>query len=243
MSINFSEVSNNDFVLSKIKEIDSYHSSALHWNLKEVKNISSLISLVQNSYSNIREKLKVKFHNSHGLEEFKNQFTDDVNNFMTVSRKKAKDAQAREFKTTQPKEYLKTLTKATITIKNYLGGLYFLTTDEILLKKQTIYLMECKHTKKSLIPSKGDIKDGLLKMILYCNLSKIMIDEKEYKSIPVLNLTSTKLKGEINSLENQNAIDKFLSDNKFNSKQKQFVEELFSEAKANNFKVILQSSL
>ncbi|GAB6282761.1 MAG: hypothetical protein STSR0008_15100 [Ignavibacterium sp.] len=232
----------NDFVLSKIKEIGSYHSSALHWNLKEVNNISSLINLVQSSYSNISKKLNVKFHNSHGLEEFKNQFKEDVNNFMTVSRKKAKDAQAREFKTIQPKEFLRTLTKATITIKNYLGGLYFLTTDEILIKKQTVYLMECKHTEKSLIPSKGDIKDGLLKMILYCNLKKIIIDGKEYKAVPVLNLTSTRLKGQINSLESQSAVDKFLLFNKFNQKQKKFIEELFSEAKTNNFKVILRSS-
>jgi len=233
---------NNSFVLSKIKEIGSYHSSALHWNLKEVNNISNLINNVQKSYSDIGDKLKVKFHNSHGLEEFKNQFKEDVNSFMTVSRKKAKEAQAREFKTMQPKEFLRTLTKATITIKNYLGGLYFLTTDEILIKKQTVYLMECKHTKKSLIPSKGDIKDGLLKMILYCNLGKIIIDGKDYKAIPVLNLTSSRLKGKISSFENQSIVDKFLLENKFNPKQKKFVEELFSEAKINNFKVILQSS-
>jgi hypothetical protein len=232
----------NDFILSKIKEIGSFHSSALHWNLKEVNNVSGLISVVQKSYTRIGNKLNVRFHNSRGIEDFKNQFKVDVNNFMNVSRKKAKDAQARESKTTQPKEFLRTFTKATITIKNYLGGLYFLTTDEILVQNQTVYLMECKHTNKSLIPSKGDIKDGLLKMILYCNLEKIMIDEKEYKAIPVLKLTSARLIGEINSSANQSIIDNFLKDNKFNSKQKKFVVELFSEASANNFKIILQSS-
>lgn len=236
------QIFDNDFVSSKIKEIGSYHSSALHWNLKEVNNISKLINIVQSSYSKIGKKLNVKFHNSEGLEVFKNQFSIDVKNFMTESRKKAKDAQAREFKTTQPKEFLRTMTKATITIKNYLGGLYFLTTDEILIKKLIVYLIESKHTKKSLLPSKGDIKDGLLKMILYCNLSKIMISGKKYKAIPVLNLTSTRLKGEINSFENQSTIDNYLLNNKFNHKQKNFIEELFSEAKTNNFKVILQSS-
>jgi hypothetical protein len=28
---------NNDFILSKIKEINNYHSSALHWNVNELK--------------------------------------------------------------------------------------------------------------------------------------------------------------------------------------------------------------
>jgi hypothetical protein len=232
----------NEFILSKIKEIGNYHSSALHWNLKEVNNISNLINIVQSSYFNLSKKLNVKFHNFQGLELFKNQFKQDVNNFMIVSRQKAKNAQAREFQTTQPKEFLRTVTKATITIKNYLGGLYFLTTDEILIKKQTVYLMECKHTKKFLIPSKGDIKDGLLKMILYCNLGKIIIDGKEYKPIPVLNLTSVRIKGQINSHNTQNAVDKFLSFNNFNLKQKKFIEELFFEANTNNFKVIIQSS-
>jgi hypothetical protein len=30
---------NNDFILSKIKEIKNYHSSALHWNINELKKI------------------------------------------------------------------------------------------------------------------------------------------------------------------------------------------------------------
>lgn len=231
----------NDFIYSKIKEIGNYHSSALHWNLKEVRNISNLISIVQKSYSNLGNKLKVRFHNSQGLEDFKNQFKEDVNNFMVLSREKAKEAQARESKTTQPKELLKTLTKATITIKNYLGGLYFLTTDEVLIKGRTVYLIESKHTRKSLIPSKGDVKDGLLKMILYCNLEKVIIEGKEYEAVPVLNLTSAKLIGEVKSSETQSKLDKFLTENKFNTLQKKFVVELFLEAKTNNFKVILQN--
>lgn len=231
----------NDFIRSKIKEIGSYHSSALHWNLKEVGNISNLINLVQKSYSNLAEQLKVKFHNPQGLEDFKNQFREDANNFMDLSRGKAKEAQARESKTTQPKELLKTLSKATITIKNYLGGLYYLTTDEILIKGRIVYLIESKHTRKSLMPSKGDIKDGLLKMILYCNLEKVIIEGKEYEAIPVLNLTSTKLIGEVKSDETQSKLDKFLEENKFIALQKKFVVELFLEAKANNYRVILQN--
>jgi len=68
--------------------------------------------------------------------------------------------------TVQPKEVLSTLTKATITIENYLGGKYYFTTDEIKIEGENIYLIEGKHSKSALLPSNGDIKDGLLKMIL-----------------------------------------------------------------------------
>ncbi len=110
----------NKFVVDKIKDISNYHSSALHWNLKEVNNnFSHLIELAQQSYSRIENKLKIQLHNSHGIETFKNQFKHDVKYFMDASRKKSEEAQNRESRTTQPKELLKTLTKATLTIKNY----------------------------------------------------------------------------------------------------------------------------
>lgn len=232
----------NKFVVDKIKDISNYHSSALHWNLKEVNNnFSHLIELAQQSYSRIENTLKIQLHNSYGIDTFKNQFKDDVKYFMDASRKKSEEAQNRESKTTQPKELLKTLTKATLTIKNYLGGLYFLTTDEILMQGKTLYLIESKHSRKSLIPSKGDIKDGLLKMILYSNLKKVMVDGIEYQTTPILNLTSEKLKGEIKSTVSEKEIEKFFSINKFSTSQKFFVNKLFSEAKINNFQIIMQN--
>jgi hypothetical protein len=72
---------------------------------------------------------------------------------------------------------LATVSKAKITITNYLGGQYFLTVDEILLTEDKVILIEGKHSKNAVLPSKGDIKDGLLKMILYCNLKKLRLME------------------------------------------------------------------
>ena len=108
-------------------------------------------------------------------------------------------------------------------------------------KKNTVHLIESKHTKDSLIPSKGDIKDGLLKMILYCNLEKVMIGNLEYKPKAVLNLTSTKIVGKLKSGDSQNKIEKFLSLNKIISSKQKFILDLFNEAETNNFKIIIQS--
>ncbi len=88
-----------------------------------------------------------------------------------------------------------------MTITNYLGGQYFLTVDEVKVNKGIIYLIESKHSKNSILPSKSDIKDGLLKMILYSNLSKEKVNDLEIKNIPVLRLTSPLLKGYTTSIE------------------------------------------
>ncbi|TAE07597.1 MAG: hypothetical protein EAZ95_18250, partial [Bacteroidetes bacterium] len=161
----------NQYITEKIKEIANYHSSALHWNLEQLKNnFSTLISQVKTSYTAISTKTGVKMHAEKSMDKFQKVIDTNTTKFMEFSRQKAKEAQAREFVTLQPKENLQTLTKAKITITNYLGGQYFLTVDEIRIEAEKLYLIEGKHTKSGLLPSLGDIKDGLLKMILYANL-------------------------------------------------------------------------
>jgi len=232
----------SDFIAKKIKEIRSYYSSALHWNLNEINsNLSDIIEKAKRSYSHIEKNLGVTLHGVKGLDDFKEQLVSDVRTFMETSRKKAKQAQDREFHTTQPKESLQTLTKSKITITNYLGGKYFLTIDEMKIKGSEISLIESKHSDKSLLPSKSDIKDGLLKMILFSNLQKVAMNKKRLRSLPVLNLTSTVLKGNMSSNSSITESESFFVKNKFNSAQKSFVTKLFSEAKANNFTVVLQN--
>ncbi len=210
----------NEYVLSKIREIEQFHSSALHWNLNELNaNLHDIIDQVKSSYSEIEKSTGVKLHNSKGLDNFKEKIGKDVSLFMAFSRGKAEKAQSREFVTFQPKESLATLSKAKITITNYLGGQYFLTVDEILLTKDKVILIEGKHSKNSILPSKGDIKDGLLKMILYCNLSEVTVDGKPLKSEAVLSLTSSKLKGSIDNFSSKEQISSFVAENNISASQ------------------------
>ena len=226
----------NDYVKDKIFGISNYHSSALHWNLKEIKDtLPNLIGLVKESLQKISEELDVIFHAVEGINRFKKQFENDVEEFMKTSREKAKKAQYREIHTVQPKEALSTLTKATITIRNYLGGLYYFTTDEIDIKDNDIYLIESKHSKYNKLPSIGDIKDGLLKMILYCNLEDVQVDNKTYNSFPVLKLTSSKLEGCISTDSSQFEITEFIKLNDFKEKEKMIIKKLFEEGRTNKF--------
>lgn len=233
----------NDYVISKIKEIEQYHSSALHWNLNELKqNLHGILDKVKKSYANLEKITGVRLHNVNGLDRFKEKIGADVSLFMNFSRGKAEQAQAREFVTFQPKESLTTASKAKITITNYLGGQYFLTVDEIVLTEEKVILIEGKHSKNALLPSKGDIKDGLLKMILYSNLSEVAIDGKSLKHEVVLSLTSSKLKGAIDSASSQEEVLNFTSENKLSATQKVLIETLIAEAKLNNFSVKIQFS-
>ena len=235
---------NNDYVISKIHEIGSYHSSALHWNLKEIKEcLPSLIEKVKTHYSEIGNQLNVQFHNVNGIDKFQKQFENGVKTFMETSREKAKEAQHREQLTIQPKEILTTATKATITIKNYLGGVYYLTTDEIAIQGDTIYLIEAKHSNNSKLPSLGDIKDGLLKMILYCNLTNVSFENIPFKTMPTLKLTSSKLVDSFKSNYSETQREVFFKRNQLNSKQIDLINNLILEGQKNNFEIIIQRTL
>lgn len=233
----------NIFVRNKIAEISNYHSSALHWNLKEInEKLSNLIEIANQRYQDISNTTNVQMHNLAGLEKLKNQFLTGVKNFMDTSRDKAKKAQHREKLTLQPKEFLTSKTKATITIKNYLGGLYYLTSDETKIEDNKLYLIESKHSKKSILPNIGDIKDGLLKMILYCNLDNIEANGISYKCQPMLKLTSTLLKHSISTYDSKEKIDTFFKDNKLNLAQQSIIADLLNESKENGFILTVEGS-
>jgi hypothetical protein len=229
----------NDFVQNKINEISSYHSSALHWNLKELKNISQILEKARAFYRKVSEYTQVEFHSERGLETFAKSIGEDLSEFMESSRMKAQSAQAREFLTVQTKEVLATQTKAKITITNYLGGKYFFTVDEILIIDEKLFLIESKHSKSAKLPSVGDIKDGLLKMMLYTNLENVSIDDKSFASLPILRLTSEKITGEVLSDSESEMQKNFFRVNNFNNRQRDFLQSLFAEAQANNFRVSL----
>lgn len=233
----------NKYVLSKIKEVEQYHSSALHWNLSELNtNLHNIIDKAKSSYTKIEKLTGVKLHNSKGLDNFKNKIGKDVSLFMAFSRGKAEKAQSREFVTIQPKESLSTLSKAKVTITNYLGGQYFLTVDEIVATEEKISLIEGKHTKHSILPSKGDIKDGLFKMILYCNLKDVTINGEKIKSEAILSLTSSKLKGSISSKSAKGDLTNFFKNNNLSNTHILLVETIIKEAKQNKFIIKIQYS-
>jgi len=112
-----------------------------------------------------------------------------------------------------------------ITIKNYLGGYYF-TCDEVEIHGKDIYLIEGKHTVTGNLPSEGDIKDGLIKMMLFTNLENVKVDGQEYNPMTVLKLTT-------NSRFNENLLSKL---------KRRLFNLLKEEAKYNKFGIKINDS-
>lgn len=225
----------NAYVLAKIREIASFHSSALHWNLKELREIGKVVALAKSGYSVISQKTGVKMHGESGLDLFAQKIELSLNDFMVASRMKAQQAQRREFLTLQPKEALSSETKGKITITNYLGGKYFFTCDETKIENGTVFLIEAKHSARAKFPSLSDIKDGLLKMILYRNLKNLRVSEQSLNYKPVLRLTSNSLNGKVSSDESDERLEEFTQINRCKLIQFEFFQKLFAEARYNNF--------
>ncbi len=178
-----------EYIKEEIQRLLSYQSDALHWNLEQIDKISQIADLAFNSYKKISEDLGVEMHSMESAKRRIAELHKGKERFMELSRKLAYKAQKRESVTIQPKEYL-TGIKGMITIRNYLGGYYYFTCDEVEIHGKNIYLIEGKHTAAGNLPSEGDIKDGLIKMILFTNLENVIAGGKEYNPIPVLKLTT-----------------------------------------------------
>lgn len=210
------------YIKRQIKKLLSYQSDALHWNLDQIEKVGKIGEKALNSYERISKKLKVKMHSRDSAQKRIKELLKGKDEFMKLSRDLAKKAQKRESLTIQPKEKL-TGKKAMITIKNYLGGYYYFTVDEVGIKKQNIYLIEGKHTKAANLPALEDIKDGLLKMILFTNLEDVKINKKQYTPVAILKLTT----------------EKGFKVNKLNQSQRNILNLLSKEAKINSFKLLI----
>ncbi|OQW94492.1 MAG: hypothetical protein BWK79_05775 [Beggiatoa sp. IS2] len=119
--------------------------------------------------------------------------------------------------------------------------MYFLTVDEISFVDQDIILLiESKHSKTALLPSISDIKDGLIKMILFTNLKEISVANENLNCKPILQLTSAKLTGLITTDSGQQEMEDFIELNEFTRKQIKLIGNLFIESKSNKFTIIIK---
>ena len=216
---------NSQHIRHEIDRLKSYQSSALHWNMSQIKNIHEIGLRALGAYSAISEKLNVEMHSLELAERRIDKIYDSEEAFMTTSRELAQQAQERESVTIQPKERVEG-TKGKLTIANQLGGYYFLTCDEFEIHGDEIYLIEAKHKNDDKLPSYSDIKDGLLKMILFTNLEYIITAQGDYKPVPILKLT-TGAGFNLNALSQQ---------------QQNLLTDLTQEAETNGFQVMINDT-
>ncbi len=218
------KITKQKFDINHIKKqlslLSTYKSDPLHWNLEQASNVVELGKKAIEYYQKISDDLGIKMTSSETAKQRFLKIAKNSENFINGSRVLAEKAQLRESITIQPKENLSGK-KGVITISNYLGGMYYWTCDEVEIIGSELNLIEGKHSKSNIIPSENDIKDGLLKMILYCNLEDIKADNRSVKTKPKLKLTSSK-----------NFQLKSLTDS-----QKTFLKNLLLESKTNHIQI------
>jgi len=212
------QVFDTGFIFEELNKLLSYQSDALHWNIEQINNIIIPANLARDNYTRIQSETGVKMHSISGIDKRIETILQGKDIFMHTSRNFAKEAQLREIQTNQPKEKITYGIKAQINITNYLGGTYFFTCDEAKIVNNDIQIIEAKHTKYGSLPSIDDIKDALIKMILFSNLKDVFVDGVKLNPVPILKLTSEN--GKI-------------------KKGNTMLEPIIAEAKANRFKIIV----
>jgi VWFA-related protein len=227
------------YVSDKLREVIEFKGTSREWNESEAKNLKTILEKAKDSYKQISEKTKTYLHDSAALDELI-LFAETPQKFIEFSREKSQKAQDREFVTDQPKEALSTDTKGRVTITNSLFGKYYFTCDETKIDGKTVYLIEAKHSQRSILPSENDIKDGLLKMMVYTNLKNVKIGKESFESKAALKLTSAKIKGNITSEATEPELSNFFKMNLFDTKMKEMIAKLFQEARENNFVIMLE---
>lgn len=225
-----------DQILLKMHELLTYQSSALHWNLKELReSLPDLVDRQIDAYQRISVNTGVQLKSTASFYTFKEELQQDISVFIESSRQKAEKAQYREVKTIHAGEFLETITKASITITNYIGGKYFFTVDEVTDYNGYILLSESKNTNSTKLPKNGDIKDGLLKMILYKNLSQVYWNGNLCNHKASLKLTSPLIRSSVASNASAIEVQDFLEMNKFSRANQQTIHQVFREANLNQF--------
>lgn len=234
---------NNEFVKAQIKEILAYKQSALHWNknLFETR-FTAIFGHALNCYDLISKQTEVLIHSRRGMNQYLKSIIEEFEEFKNISLKGSQSASKREALTSHNLEYLVDGLKATFSIENYLGGVYYLTPDEIFHRNDVYIIQESKNTSRELLPKISDIQDGLFKLILFSNLDSLNLDKQAVSFICKLKLTGKNI---INSLvlPNQSAnLNHFITENAFSENQKKTIKFLDLEAKNNNFIIEISSN-
>lgn len=227
----------NDFVICQINEILAYHQSALHWNKNLFEErFTQFFEKALDSYDSISNHTGVIIHSREGLNKYLYKIREEFEEFKNISLKGSQSASKREALTSHKLEYLVDGLKATFSIENYLGGIYYLTPDEIIFENNMYIIQESKNTSTASLPKLPDIQDGLFKLILFSNLDSLILNGQQVLFVTKLKLTGNNVVGSIVFPDaSAEELEYFLEVNIkiFNTNQKLIIKKLVLEAQNN----------
>ena len=192
------QILNVESVREKLIEISRYQMTALHWNTTHFEeDFESIYLNAVNGYKKISQEKSVDVHSLkkhlQTLEKFKADGRFSLTSFKEATLPRSYEAAHRESVTTHILESLEQNTKGIFRISNYLGGMYYLTADEVYWEDDQLVIQESKNSSKGKLPSEDDIKDGLFKLILFANMEEVAVDERTNPQF----ITRLKLTGDL----------------------------------------------
>ncbi len=202
------------------------------------RDFERVYRLAISEYQAISTRTNIAVHSpqSHmnALKKFMQNDTFNRELFRMMTLKESLRAAKREVSIlSHLKEHLTDGDKAIISLENYLGGEYHLTIDEVFEEDGKIVLQECKNTGEGKFPKVADIKDGLLKLILYSNIDTLSREDGGEIDFRVQLKLTGKLKGRLVIPSNKHVIDKFCGDNKLSTGETSIIAALQQEVAYN----------
>ncbi|GAB4462271.1 MAG: hypothetical protein Kow0070_21060 [Anaerolineales bacterium] len=224
-------------VNEQIEAILNYKQSALHWNRTLFEDrFTEIYEKAVRTYEQISAKTKVRVHPSEAKLKYLDAVKEDYERFRDISLKGSQEAALRESRTTHLKEYLEDGEKSVFLIENYLGGIYFLTADEVLREQDTYVIQESKNSTQRFLPSISDIKDGLFKLILFSNLDSLNLNGDDVSFFTRLKLTGHNIRSGIRFPCEKSELGRFVRANKskMSNAHLSLLDRLNKEAAHNN---------
>ncbi len=220
----------SSFVERQIWDILKYKNSALHWNFNLLN--ASFVDIYRkalDSYQAISEQTGVKMHDRRVQEEYLEEVKADFENFKKLSLGGSKDASMREVTAVHRYEYLSGGSKARFNVRNYLGGVYYLTVDEVIREGDIYVIQESKNSTKGSLPSLDDIKDGLFKLALFSNIDALLLEGQKVDFIVRLKLTGKDIYGTLFMPCSSCELDRFIDENRLSERKSKVIHGLYDE--------------
>ncbi|GIV17320.1 MAG: hypothetical protein KatS3mg022_2755 [Armatimonadota bacterium] len=197
----------NDYIRTQMERIIEYKLDAHHWNQEHFqRDFIPVYERAMEAYKRIAQKLKVSMHSEEAHRAFLASVRSaetpdllDIDRFRDLTLRRSHLSAQHETVTQHESENLSVSgTKALFHLTNYLGGVYYLTADEVyLVNNDTLVIRECKNTSRAFLPAISDIKDGLFKLLLFSHLENVRVGGHSVSTLVELRLTSNRLQGSL----------------------------------------------
>lgn len=242
----------SEYVRCQMRKIAEYKFDAHHWNQEHFRN--DFVPIYQRAieaYHRISQDLGVAVHTLETHDSFLASVRDasapkllDIDLFREVTLRRSHLSAQHETVTQHQLESLSgSGVKALFQLTNYLGGVYYLTADEVFFASEdSLVIRECKNTSRSFLPAISDIKDGLFKLLLFSRLENVTIDGKPISTSVELRLTSTRLQENMSLPIDESRIDEYVQRHKIPPKTSKLLGWLNEESRRIGITVTIQGA-